>query len=56
MVHKALEEIVQSVFELAYSPPAVPEQRYRFDVFVDIDSYEAAPDVRDHYDGNISVH
>lgn len=51
MVHKALEDIVQSVFEQAYSSPAVLEHRYRLDVFADIDSYEVAPDMCDHYDG-----
>ena len=56
MVHKALEEIVQSVFELAYSPPAVPDHRYRFDVFADMDSYEAAQDIRNHYDGKLIGH
>ena len=51
MVHKALEDVVQSVLEQADSPPAVLEHRYRLDVFVDIDSNEVAPDIRDHYDG-----
>lgn len=51
MVHKALEDIVKSVFEEAYSPSAMFEHRYRFDVFADIDSYEVAPDIRNHYDG-----
>lgn len=51
MVHKALEDIVQSVFEQAISSPSVPEHRYRFDVFADIDFYEIVPDVHDRYDG-----
>ena len=49
MVRKAPEDIVQSVFEQAYSPLAMLEHRYRLDVFADIDSYEVAPDVRNHY-------
>ena len=51
MVDKALEDVVQPALEQTYSPPAVLEYRYRFDVFVDIDSYEVAPDIRNHDDG-----
>ncbi len=51
MVHKTLEDVVQSVFEKTYTPPSVLQNRYRFDVFADIDSYEVAPDIRNHNDG-----
>lgn len=51
MVDKALEDVVQSAHEQAYSPPAVLQHRYRFDVFVDIDSYEVAADIRNQDDG-----
>lgn len=51
MVHKTLEDVVLSVFEKTYSPPSVLQNRYRFDVFADIDSYEVAPDLRNHNDG-----
>ena len=51
MVDKAQEDVVQSVFEQAYSPTLVLQHRNRLDVFVDIDSYEVAPDIRNHYDG-----
>ena len=48
MVDKALEDVVQSVLEQTYSPPAMLQHRYRLDVFVDIDSYKVAPDIRNH--------
>lgn len=48
MVHEALEDVVQPVLEQAYSPPAVLQHRYRLDVFVDIDSHEVAPGIRNH--------
>ena len=51
VVDKALEDVVQPVLEQAYCLPAVLQHRYRFDVFVDIDSYEVAPDIRNHDDG-----
>ena len=51
MVDKGLEDVVQSVLEQTYRSPLVLQHCYRFDVFVDIDSYEAAPDIRNHDDG-----
>ena len=51
MVDKGLKDVVQSVLEQTYSPPLVLQHCYRFDVFVDIDSYEVAPDMRNHDDG-----
>lgn len=51
MVDKALEDVVQSLSEQTYSPPAVLQHRYRLDVFVDIDSYEVVPNMRNHNDG-----
>lgn len=44
MVHKALEDVVQSVFEQAYSPPLVLQDLYWFDVLMNVDSNEVAPD------------
>lgn len=51
MVDKGLEDVVQSVLEQTYRPPLVLQHCYRFDVFVDIDSYEVPPDIRNHDDG-----
>ena len=51
MVDKALEDVVQSVFEQAYSPPLVFQDRYRFDVLMNVDSNEVAPDIGNHDDG-----
>ena len=50
MVDKALEDVVQPVLEQAHCPPTVLQQRNRFDVFVDMDSYEVAPGIRNHDD------
>ena len=52
MVDKALVDVVQSALEQAYSPPSVLQYRYRFDVFVDIDSYEVAGTVGLGSEGN----
>lgn len=51
MVDKVLGDVVQSVREQAYSPPAVLQHRFRLDVFDDMASYEVAPDIRNHDDG-----
>ncbi len=51
MVDKALEDVVQSIFEQTYSPPLVLQDRYRFDVLMNIDSNEVAPDIGNHDDG-----
>lgn len=51
MVHKALEDVVQSVLEQAYSPPLVLQDLYRFDVLMNVDSNEVAPDRGNHDDG-----
>ena len=51
MVHKALEDVVQSVLEQAYSPPLVLQDLYRFDVLMNVDSNEVAPDIGNHDDG-----
>lgn len=51
MVHKALEDVVQSVLEQAYSPPLVLQDFYWFDVLMNVDSNEVAPDIGNHDDG-----
>lgn len=51
MVHKALEEVVLSVLEQAYSPPLVLQDLYRFDVLMNIDYNGVAPDIGNHDDG-----
>ena len=51
MVDKALEDVVQPIHEQAYSPPLVLQDRYRFDVLMNIDSNEVAPDIGNHDDG-----
>jgi hypothetical protein len=51
VVDKALEDVVQSIFEQTYSPPLVLQDRYRFDVLMNIDSNEVAPDIGNHDDG-----
>lgn len=51
VVLKALEDVVQSVLKQAYSPPLVLQDLYRFDVLVNVDSNEVAPDIGNHDDG-----
>ena len=51
MVHKALCDVVQSIFEQAHSPSPMRQNFYRFDVFVNINSNKVAPHVRNHDDG-----
>ena len=51
MVHKTLEDVVQSVLEQTYSPPLVLQDLYRFDVLMNVDSNEVAPDIGNHDDG-----
>ena len=51
MVNEALVDVVQSILEQAHSPSAMLQDLYRFDVFVNIDSHEVAPDIRNHDDG-----
>ena len=51
MVDKALEDVVQSIFEQTYSPPLVLQDCYRFDVLMNIDSNEVAPDIGNYDDG-----
>jgi len=51
VVLKALEDVVQSVLKQAYSPPLVLQDLYRFDVLVNVDSNEVAPEIGNHDDG-----
>lgn len=51
VVLKALEDVVQSVLKQAYSPPLVLQNLYRFDVLMNVDSNEVAPDIGNHDDG-----
>ena len=51
VVDKALEDVVQPILEQAYSPPLVLQDRYRFDVLMNKDSNEVAPDIGNHDDG-----
>ena len=51
MVDKALEDVVQPILEQTYSPTLVLQDRYRFDVLMNVDSNEVAPDIGNHDDG-----
>lgn len=51
MVDKALEDVVQAILEQTYSPTLVLQDRYRFDVLMNVDSNEVAPNIRNHDDG-----
>lgn len=51
MVQKALRDVLQHVLEEAFSLPAMMQNLYLLDVFVNIDTYEVAPDIRNHDDG-----
>lgn len=50
VVDKTLEDVVQFLIEQTYGSPAVFQHRYRFDVFVDKDSYEVVPCISNHDD------
>ena len=51
MVQKALLDVVQATLEEADSLPAMGQSFYRMDVFVDKDTDEISPDIRNHDDG-----
>lgn len=51
MINQALGNVIQSIFEQAYSLSAMPEHVYRSDVVVDIDSNEVASGACNHVDG-----
>ena len=51
MVQKALLDVVQAILEQADSLPAMDQSHYRTDVFVDKDTDEIAPNIRNHDDG-----
>jgi|GEM_PF-5642366 len=51
VVDKTLEDIVQPILEQTYSPPLVLQDRYWFDVLMNVDSNEVAPDIGNYDDG-----
>ena len=51
MVQKALLDVVQSILEQAVSLPSMSQILYRTNVFVNKDTNEVAPDIRNHDDG-----
>ena len=51
MVDKALEDVVQPILEQTYRPTLVLQDRYRFDVLMNVDSNEVALDIGNHDDG-----
>ena len=51
MVQKALLDVIQAILEQAYSLPAMSQSLYRTNVFVYKDTYEIAPVMRNHDDG-----
>lgn len=50
-VQEALCDILQSVFEEAFSSSVMMQNLYLLDVFVNIDTNEVAPDICKHYYG-----
>lgn len=51
MVQKALSDVLQPVFEEAFGLPAMLQNLYRLDVFVNVDADEIAPDICNHDNG-----
>ena len=51
MVQKALRDVLQSVFEQAFGSSAMVQDPYLLDVFMNIETDEVTPDIRNHDNG-----
>jgi hypothetical protein len=51
VVQKALRDVVQPVFEQVFGSSAMMQDLYHLDVFMNIDTDEVTPDIRNHDNG-----